>query len=247
MLGDKNVSHLAGGRAVQQADVPELSEPVTSQPSPSLTAKVAALIGRAVLDGTYAPGVALREASLADRYVVSRRTVREALLHLNEQGLVTHRHHFGATVRVLTPDDIRDLYRVRRMLECEGLRSASSCDGALLARLRPAMSTLQVCIDEFGVRSVELAEADVALHGAIIALSGSPRIDDFYQRIGAQMTHAIAVLQRSGPDDPKEAAIIIDEHRAIVDAILDAHLLDAQRLILEHINQYEATLLGRIT
>ncbi|MEU0265126.1 GntR family transcriptional regulator [Nocardioides sp. NPDC006303] len=217
-----------------------------STTSPSRTNEVVDLLRIAILDGTFLPGTALREVALAERYVVSRRTVREALLALNEQGLVVHRHHTGAVVRTLDADDIRDLYRVRRLLECEGVRHALTCEPDLRTAVGTALERLETAVRRGGINTVELAEADAAFHGAIIALSGSRRLDDFYAHIGTQMTHAITVIQRhdESNDIPPESTIA--EHREIAEALHSGDLLLAQRLILHHIDRYESLLLSAV-
>lgn len=203
---------------------------------------VARVIRNEILDGTFAPGSPLREAALAGRFGVSRRTIREALLSLSEQGLVSRRHNTGAAVRRFTAHDISDLYRVRRMLECEGARNVAGADHHRLADVDDAFDALLEAA-QGGSSSVALAEADMAFHGAVIALSGSPAIDEFYERISAQMTYAITILQRQDPE-PSMTDGVVAEHRAIRDALAHRDLYEAQRLILEHIGTYERVLLA---
>lgn len=204
--------------------------------------EVAEQLRTGILDGTYPPGAPLREVTLAARYSASRRTIREALLVLSDQGLAAHRHNTGAAVRQLTRNDIEDLYRVRRMLECEGARGVLSADDPQLAVVDSAYSLLAAAALR-GITSVALARADVAFHGAVIGLTGSPQIDAFYERIGAQMSYAICLLQRRAHALSVSADIIVAEHRAIRDAILDRDSFHAQRLILEHIGRHEQNLL----
>src|SRR4051794_8940927 len=70
-----------------------------------------------VLDGTLPGGTALREADLRDTFGVSRHTVRTALQTLAHRGLVRLEPNRSASVPRLTPDDVRDLFRLRTVLE----------------------------------------------------------------------------------------------------------------------------------
>ncbi|HET7012682.1 MAG TPA: GntR family transcriptional regulator [Streptosporangiaceae bacterium] len=200
--------------------------------------EVAAQLQTAILDGSYLPGEPLREAALADRYAVSRRTIREALLVLADQGLAIHRHNSGACVRRFTADDIADLYRVRRILECEGARRAPNADESQLALVGKAYDVFASAASQ-GVRSVALAQADAAFHGAVIGLAGSRQIADFYERIGAQMTYAICLVQRREHELAVKRDVILAEHRAIADAISNRDVFEAQGLILAHIATHE--------
>lgn len=209
--------------------------------------EVAAQLRTAILDGSYVPGAPLREAALAERYAVSRRTIREALLVLADQGLAVHRHHSGASVRRFTADDIADLYRVRRILECEGARRAPNADESQLALVGKAYDVFAAAAPvSDGVRSVALAQADAAFHGAVIGLTGSLQIADFYERIGAQMTYAICLVQQREQELAVKRDAVLAEHRAIRDALSNRDVFEAQGLILAHIATHEQNVLTQI-
>lgn len=214
--------------------------------STARSASVVARLRAEILGGALPPGAPLRESSLAERFDVSRRTVREALLSLSEQGLAVYRHNSGAAVRSFTAEDIVDLYRVRRMLESEGVRSALTAPEAALAAVSEAFEAVQEAARD-GLFSTALAEADMAFHGSVIALNGSPRIDEFYRRIATQMTYAIAILQRHVQAGPSVAGLVVAEHRAIRDAVIARDVYEAQRLVLDHIHIYEQELLAATT
>lgn len=206
---------------------------------------VAARLRTAILDGSYLPGAPLREAALAERYTVSRRTIREALLVLADQGLAVHRHHSGASVRRFSADDIADLYRVRRILECEGARRAPNAEESQLALVGRAYDVFAAAASE-GVKSVALAQADAAFHGAVIGLTGSPLIADFCERIGGQMTFAICLVQQREQELAVKRDVVLAEHRAIRDAISNRDAFEAQGLILAHIAMHEQNVLTQI-
>jgi DNA-binding GntR family transcriptional regulator len=195
----------------------------------------------AILQGTLAGGTPLRETALAQNFGVSRRTVRDALLRLTDLGLAVHRHNAGVAVRTFTSADVSDLYTVRRMLESEGARHAAVAEQISLDAVSAAFEDFADAAASQDV--VRIAEADMAFHAAVISLTGSPRIDEFYARIGTQMTLAISVLQRLDEQMNLGPARIIAEHRAIRDAIAARDVIETQRLVLEHILRYEAQLM----
>jgi DNA-binding GntR family transcriptional regulator len=209
--------------------------------------EVAAQLRTEILDGSYLPGAPLREAALAERYAVSRRTIREALLVLSDQGVAVHRHHCGASVRRFTAADIADLYRVRRILECEGARRSPNADESQLALVGKAYEVFAaVAFESEGVKSVALAQADAAFHGAVIRLTGSSQIADFYDRIGTQMTYAICLVQQREQELAVKRDAVLAEHRAIRDAISNRDVFEAQGLILAHIATHEQNVLTQI-
>src|SRR6478609_4396456 len=64
-----------------------------------------------------APGDDMREQDLAERYAVSRQPVREALLRLEREHLVTVQPRQGYRVNPISLSDARDILRFRLTLE----------------------------------------------------------------------------------------------------------------------------------
>ncbi|WP_217136139.1 GntR family transcriptional regulator [Leucobacter chinensis] len=195
-----------------------------------------------IFEGSLSSGTPLREIALAQFFEVSRRTVREALLLLASEGLVVHKHNQGAHVKVFTMADVHDLYRIRRVLELEGARFVSVASEEQLARVTVAMEGIRDAAAG-GLLSPELARADVGFHASIIALIGSPGIDKFYEQSGNQTAYALLQLQRHDASQAAEVAATVYEHQAIHDAVVGRNALDAQRLILEHIERHESSFL----
>src|SRR5678815_5398232 len=70
-----------------------------------------------ILRGVLAPGQALRQEELAERFGVSRLPVRDALLRLEAQGLVHVYPNRGAFVISLSADEVSEIYEMRILLE----------------------------------------------------------------------------------------------------------------------------------
>jgi DNA-binding GntR family transcriptional regulator len=70
-----------------------------------------------ILEWRLAPGARIRQEAVARRYRASRLPVRQALLRLEMEGLVTFTSHVGARVATLTVADLDELYRLREQLE----------------------------------------------------------------------------------------------------------------------------------
>ncbi len=77
-----------------------------------------------ILNGAIKAGQPLRQAALAEELNVSRIPVREALLQLEAEGLVSFEPHKGATATELNVDQVDELFELRAMLEAD-LLSAS--------------------------------------------------------------------------------------------------------------------------
>ena len=75
----------------------------------------------AIMTGQLAPGERLVERTICELLGVSRTVVRECIRHLESEHLVTV-SSVGPLVTVLENDEIRQIYQLRAMLECEAVR-----------------------------------------------------------------------------------------------------------------------------
>ncbi len=78
---------------------------------------VAHRIREAILKGYFKPGERLDQTELAELLGVSRSPVRDALRRLAAEGLVTMHPHRGAVVAELSPEELEEIYLIRRVLE----------------------------------------------------------------------------------------------------------------------------------
>lgn len=85
----------------------------------------AEFIREAILRGLYPPGQRLEQDRIADVLGVSRMPVRSALRKLETEGLVVFHPYRGATVRLLSPAEIQEIYELRILLECHALEEAA--------------------------------------------------------------------------------------------------------------------------
>jgi DNA-binding GntR family transcriptional regulator len=132
------------GVAPQMAPPPiEVSEPLTR----SLPEQIATRLAERVLTGVYAPGLRIREESLAAEFSVSRGPVREALRLLEKDGLITIIARRGAMVTKLSTEEVSEIFEIRAVLN--GLRdrlvAESASRGALLPQLEREVATLAHC------------------------------------------------------------------------------------------------------
>jgi DNA-binding GntR family transcriptional regulator len=186
-------------------------------------------------------GEPLREIAIAERFGASRRSVREALLMLAQEGVVTHEKHRGARVRRFTADDVTDLYSARAVLESNGARACLTASDAALDGVIVALADLRRAAGE-GQNSSRHAVADVHFHACVIALAQSPRLDRFFASIRSEMTFAIRLLQRREVDAGWGDEEALREHVLIADALLRRDADAAEAAVVEHIRVNELLL-----
>lgn len=119
---------------------------VIEQDPHSLREKTVSKLREAIIAGYFAPGEQLVERDICAKTDVSRSSLREALRHLESEGLVESRKGEGVFVKVLSLDDVRDIYEVRMTLDAEAVRlfseRASAADKLRLKTLTDQLDKL---------------------------------------------------------------------------------------------------------
>jgi len=82
-----------------------------------LTEQITTELRRRILNGQLAEGTTLRQERLASELGVSRIPLREAIRHLEAEGLVVSELHKGTVVSSLSPDELEELFGIRMQLE----------------------------------------------------------------------------------------------------------------------------------
>ena len=83
----------------------------------SLSAMILVWLRKAILSGVLAPGQVLRQEELAARFKTSRVPLREALQHLEAEGLVISRPRRGYAVTALDGEQLVELLQLRILIE----------------------------------------------------------------------------------------------------------------------------------
>src|SRR5215210_7005960 len=95
---------------------PVSADPLSSLDRSTLRERALEALRSAITSGRYRPGNHLGEVELATHLGVSRGTVREALRHLQQEGLVTAGNRGMLRVNEISPTEVRALFRVRSAL-----------------------------------------------------------------------------------------------------------------------------------
>src|SRR5689334_24617643 len=120
-------------------------EPLSSLDRSTLRERALEALRSAITSGQYRPGDHLGEVELATHLGVSRGTVREALRHLQQEGLVTAGNRGMLRVNAISPEEVRELFRVRAALESLAVREIirSSDTSRAVAALREALARME--------------------------------------------------------------------------------------------------------
>jgi DNA-binding GntR family transcriptional regulator len=200
-------------------------------PLPSSDGRRAELVMEAVrsaLDtGVMRAGVKYSVYQLAEALGVSRTPVRDALLRLEEIGLIRFEARQGFRILLPDPREIADIFAIRLALELPAVaRTASVCDASLAARLNERMDLLRAAATVSDEPT--FAAHDQLLHDDILDAAGNTRA----REIVRSLRESTRLLGASSADRTRSLFDIDAEHRPVVTAIIDnqpARATDAMR------------------
>jgi DNA-binding GntR family transcriptional regulator len=203
--------------------------------------RVADAVRADILSGALAADEPLREEAAAERYGVSRHTVRAAFQRLVAERLAVALPYRGVRVASFDRDTIIGLQQFRTALEVEAVRIArerfgSEWPDAALAPAREALDRL-AALRRPADAEVDWLEAErihADFHRALVAASASPRIIEAHMALGSEL---LLFLLHVRPHYTLET--LLDEHRALLDdvqsrgpAALREHLEHSTRLLV---------------
>jgi DNA-binding GntR family transcriptional regulator len=195
----------------------------------SAEVQAARILRQQIVRGHIAAGSRVTEQQLAADLEISRATVRAALHQLSQEGLIIQIPYTGWTVVNLTSRDAWELFTLRASLESLAASLAAvSTDAVKRDLVGVAMWNLAKACR--GKDLSEAAEADFALHEAIVELSGHRRLTEQYRLVGQQVRMYIVSSDALIPDLQR----LVVQHQPIVDAVLNQKPDDAARLAEAH-------------
>jgi DNA-binding GntR family transcriptional regulator len=168
----------------------------------------------AIIEGSIPPGAHLRELHLAGDLATSRGTVREAIRHLVQEGLVEYVLHRGNFVRALSLPDRLDVYVAREAIEVGVARRVLELNGEPdLTALEAAMEDLRRAARGHSRPTEEVIAADLRFHQELVRLAGSPRLDRAFDTLAAETR----MLLRHHPIYPWRR--YVSDHSRLFDAV----------------------------
>ena len=208
-----------------------------AEDSNSRADQAAERLRRLLIAGDLVPGQRLSETAVSERLGVSRNTLREAFRMLTHERLLVHKPHAGVFVAVPSLASIIDIYRVRRMIECQALRSSPARHPAsrrMGAAVEAALASREA--DDW----IAVGTANMEFHSAIVALADSDHLDRLYANISAELRLAFGLL-----DDPDYLhRPYVDRNVAVLELYLAGDSAGAASVLEDYLLQSERTIVA---
>jgi DNA-binding GntR family transcriptional regulator len=177
-------------------------------------------------------GSRLVESRLAAMLGVSRGPVREALYHLEQQGLVRRHPYRGSYVASFAPQELAEVFILRAELESLAAR---------LAVVRGAVNQSNIATLEHLVEKIDraarsgdwssLLDLDMEFHRLVAEWSGHQRLIAILDGLRTHTRIAIALANRN----VEAIHGIVETHRAVLEALASGDLPRVDRETKRHV------------
>jgi DNA-binding FadR family transcriptional regulator len=202
-------------------------------------------LGAAIVAGHYGVGGSIPpEAQLCEAFGVSRTVVREAVKSLVAKGLVTTGPKVGTKVLAsehwnwfdhdvvawqgkagLTPDFLRDLQELRRVVEPAAVRlAAQRATAEDIADIEAAYAGMKAAIELGG----DYVSHDLRFHQGLLRACHNRMLIQMGKAFGALLRTSFEI-STTKPDGPRQS---LPMHRAVLDAVVARSPVKAEKAIL---------------
>jgi DNA-binding GntR family transcriptional regulator len=194
------------------------------------TERAYAFTKQRVLDATYAGGELLTEGEVAEALGISRTPVREAFLRLEGEGLLRLYPKRGALVVPVSATEVEAVMETRALVErfavAKAIARGADVSGAMRAQIaRQEQRAEAGDLDGF-------VEADRAFHTVLVSAAGNGIVTALYDSLrDRQQRMGVTALRRA----PRRLGEILDQHRALTDAIAEGDTERTLVLLDEHL------------
>jgi len=197
----------------------------------TLVSQIYECLRKRIANFSLKPGERIDVKALAQELSVSQTPVREALHKLVEQGLVNAKPYVGYFVTRLTPEDVKELFDLRKAIEILALKYIimENCDEKSLDELRKCADKLAQQRD-LETLSEEVRTFDEDFHVNFL-IRGSH--NKWLAKLGNGIIDLIRLTTQLSLN-PKTAC---EEHRKILDAIARRDLKTAASLLDAHLER----------
>ncbi|TDW81050.1 DNA-binding GntR family transcriptional regulator [Kribbella sp. VKM Ac-2566] len=201
--------------------------------------RVYAYVKAAILDRVYPGGELVTEGELATAVGVSRTPVREALLRLEESGLVKLYPKRGALVLPVLPQEIDDVLEARELIETHAAAK-------VWPRRKRLIETLTERVDEMRAHrnagdAKSFLEADRAFHEAIVDAAGNQILAKLYNSLrDRQVRMGVPGIEVQ----PVRMDKSITAHQEMIDALGANSVKRFRELVIAHIAEAASDLRG---
>lgn len=209
----------------------------------SQAVKVQISLRQMILAGELPGGARITELSIVEKLGVSRTPIREALMRLEQEGLLQALPNGGYAVRTFSERDVTDAIELRGTIEGMAARLAAErgVEPVVLAKARACLLQIDALLRDLAVLSDEAFSRYVALNEAFHAMLGELSGSAFMQRelervisLPFASPSGLVIVQADSPQARDMLIVAQAQHCQVLDAIENREGARAEAVMREH-------------
>ena len=194
----------------------------------ALTNQAYEYLYRKIVSCEYLPGQELNEKQLLEETSFGRTPLREALLMLQAENLIDIFPRKGMRITPFTEKSIDDLYQTRKLIEPTVCRKYIS----MYSKCR-LLEYLQQFEKAAAGPDYDEFQIDTSFHSYLVDITGNEILINLYQSV---MIQQMRLAVYAALKDDQNRVDNLEQHRAIIDALLRENEDAVQDAIILHIN-----------
>ena len=198
----------------------------------SIRESVGDAVRKALYDRRFVAGEPLSEAGLAAEMGISRGPVREALLVLVQEGLLTHSPNRGFAVVSFSGDDLREINEVRLPLETTALTLAKF--RVLKTDLTELSDLKRQMVESYSACDIRIcSQSDMAFHSLIWNRTGNSRLETALKTLVAPFFAYGSLFNAGRPELTPH--LLDEEHESFIQFLSGAEQRTAEACVRFHL------------
>ncbi len=183
-----------------------------------------------IVFGQRRPRERLIEDDLVAQFGTKKHIVRQALVELERMGLIERKRNKGAVVRDYTPDEVRQIFAVRKLLEAEAARQIPlPASDELIEKLSAIHETHSAAVDSGDIAYA--FRANIRFHQTLFGACGNPYLVEAIN-LFAFKSHAVRFYSLVRPEYLQNAR---QDHAAMIEALRKGERKKLVTLCTEHL------------
>jgi DNA-binding GntR family transcriptional regulator len=184
-----------------------------------------------IVHNLISPGEPLNEGVLSKELKISKTPIREAIQQLEKEGFIESIPVKGAFVSMISFQDIRELFEIREVLECEVIRRAAlKADPERVEAIRERFVTSE---SDTKKASAGHFKSGDEVHAFIFETFGNKRLKEIYKRLQDHIVRSRIHFFNQTPSGRSEEAF--KEHLEILDALKARDPGRAEKAVRDHL------------
>jgi DNA-binding GntR family transcriptional regulator len=229
------------GGHMTRRQTPPITQSIRDQLKKSTSDLIFDALRESILVGELKPGTQLIEKNLAAEFGVSKTPIREALHHLSHIGLVDLETARGATVHVLTFDEIKDIWEMREYLEPMALElSMPYLTNSEIELLQVYLDEARIALDQGDMKS--LSQVNTDFHELLRSKADNHLLNQWLDSLSDRRRLVSMMIWDIENNMDQEW----HEHVAILDAIKARDIPTASQALKDHIANFSQQVLAHL-